>query len=279
MRPPASVALRAPPSERAPVSHSPPTVPADLRRRLECARLDNLALMRALDRTPGVPSRLPPRLVRQLGEHDADCAEALWALDQPASRIDVRAVVRDTLRSLASLPQVREDLRGSVGPESRASVRELELVLRESLDPTEAYSQVPGRPSAPVKARPATASPRVGRNELCPCGSGKKSKRCCAGAAGAAGNAAPRIAMTSGCYEGADGFFPSISGVLAGGRPGDDSFVMVKWAESHDAADAAEESARDLRVASAGGRGLVDATAWLLRAGYVRLDDPDTEAD
>jgi hypothetical protein len=30
------------------------------------------------------------------------------------------------------------------------------------------------------KQRPITAAPRVGRNEPCPCGSGKKFKRCCA---------------------------------------------------------------------------------------------------
>lgn len=33
------------------------------------------------------------------------------------------------------------------------------------------------RSSAP---KPATARPKVGRNEPCPCGSGKKSKKCCA---------------------------------------------------------------------------------------------------
>lgn len=29
------------------------------------------------------------------------------------------------------------------------------------------------------KGEPLAAAPRVGRNEPCPCGSGKKSKRCC----------------------------------------------------------------------------------------------------
>ena len=31
----------------------------------------------------------------------------------------------------------------------------------------------------PPKARPARARQQVGRNDLCPCGSGKKYKRCC----------------------------------------------------------------------------------------------------
>ena len=30
-----------------------------------------------------------------------------------------------------------------------------------------------------AKARPVRATPRVGRNDLCPCGSGKKYKACC----------------------------------------------------------------------------------------------------
>jgi uncharacterized protein len=34
---------------------------------------------------------------------------------------------------------------------------------------------------AAVRAEDAGASPQVGRNDLCPCGSGKKFKRCCAG--------------------------------------------------------------------------------------------------
>ncbi|MBI3845321.1 MAG: SEC-C domain-containing protein [Planctomycetes bacterium] len=31
----------------------------------------------------------------------------------------------------------------------------------------------------PEKAIPITAAPKVGRNDPCPCGSGKKHKRCC----------------------------------------------------------------------------------------------------
>ncbi len=33
---------------------------------------------------------------------------------------------------------------------------------------------------APVPVTPATASLKAGRNEPCPCGSGKKYKKCCA---------------------------------------------------------------------------------------------------
>ena len=47
-------------------------VPADLRARLEPARLDLLALFRALDRLDLAPAEIPQRLIRQLFELDAD---------------------------------------------------------------------------------------------------------------------------------------------------------------------------------------------------------------
>jgi hypothetical protein len=47
-------------------------IPADLRARLETARLDLLALFRALDRMNRTPEQIPQRLLRQLFELDAD---------------------------------------------------------------------------------------------------------------------------------------------------------------------------------------------------------------
>jgi hypothetical protein len=55
-------------------------IPADLRACLETARLDLLALFRALDRMDLAPAEIPQRLMRQIFELDADFAEALWAL-------------------------------------------------------------------------------------------------------------------------------------------------------------------------------------------------------
>jgi hypothetical protein len=43
-------------------------IPADLRARLETARLDLLALFRALDRMDLSPAEIPQRLIRQLFE-------------------------------------------------------------------------------------------------------------------------------------------------------------------------------------------------------------------
>ncbi len=65
------------------------TIPADLRPRLEAARLDLLALFRALDRMDLPPAEIPQRLIRQLFELDADYVEALWGLDQPPGKLSL----------------------------------------------------------------------------------------------------------------------------------------------------------------------------------------------
>src|ERR1700686_3529393 len=79
-------------------------IPADLRTRLETARLDLLALIRALDRMNLTPEQIPQRLIRQLFELDADYVEALWGLDQPPGKLNLRAMLRDTLAALEQLP-------------------------------------------------------------------------------------------------------------------------------------------------------------------------------
>jgi len=68
---------------------------------LEVARLDLLALFRALDRMDLSPVEIPQGRLRQLLEKDADYAEALWAaLDQAEGSLDRRAMLRDTLTAL-----------------------------------------------------------------------------------------------------------------------------------------------------------------------------------
>ena len=71
---------------------SPARIPTDLRPRLEAARLDLLALFRALDQIDLTPTEIPQRLIRQLFELDADYVDALWALDQPVGKLDLHAV-------------------------------------------------------------------------------------------------------------------------------------------------------------------------------------------
>jgi hypothetical protein len=126
--------------------HSSHLIPPDLRSRLEEARLDTQALVYALDQL-GLRDPLPH--INTLFELDADCAEALWALDQPTASLDFKAMVRDTLASLAKLPQARQAVRSRLPPPAAAAAAQLEKTIRVSLDPTEAYNDVPGRdPSA-----------------------------------------------------------------------------------------------------------------------------------
>ena len=120
-------------------------VPADLRSRLETARLDLLALFRALDRMDLTPREIPQRLIRQLFELDADYAEALWALDQPPGMLDPKALLRDTLAALDQLPEVSARFRKNLPPRAHPGLSRLESVIRQSLSSTEAYNMVPGR--------------------------------------------------------------------------------------------------------------------------------------
>jgi len=120
-------------------------IPADLRSRLESARLDLLALLRALDQIDLTPAEIPQRLLRQLFELDADYAEALWALDQPAGKLDMCAMLSETVASLDQLPQACARLRKQLPSRTRPSLGILETELRNRLNPAEAYNMVPGR--------------------------------------------------------------------------------------------------------------------------------------
>ena len=121
-----------------------PFIPPDLRSDLEGARLHTLALLRALDQMLVSPAHLPQPHTQNLFQLDADCAEALWALDQPADSLDFKTMVRDTLTSLRQLPDAREQVRARLPPALSPRVMQLEKAIRASLDPTDAYNDVPG---------------------------------------------------------------------------------------------------------------------------------------
>jgi hypothetical protein len=125
--------------------HSLAAIPADLRPRLETARLDLLALFRALDRMDLTPSEIPQRLIRQLFELDADYVEALWGLDQPPGKLNLVAMLRDTLAALEQLPAASSRLRSNLPPRSHATLSRLEAAIRMQLNPAEAYNMVQGR--------------------------------------------------------------------------------------------------------------------------------------
>jgi hypothetical protein len=122
-----------------------PPIPADLRARLESARLDLLALFRAVDRMALTPFEIPQRLLQQLFELDADYVEALWALDQPPGTFDLRLMLRDTLIALEQLPQACSRFHKNLPARARPPLATLEATVRSRLRPTEAYSMVPGR--------------------------------------------------------------------------------------------------------------------------------------
>jgi hypothetical protein len=124
---------------------SPLAIPADLRSRLETARLELLGLFRSLDRMNLSAGEIPQRLLQQLFELDADYAEALWALDQPADRFDRQALLRDTLAALNQLPRLTTKFRKKLPRRSLPTLAQLEDRVRKSLRPEEAYLMVPGR--------------------------------------------------------------------------------------------------------------------------------------
>lgn len=124
---------------------SPAAIPADLRPRLEAARLDLLALFRALDRMDPTPAEIPQRLIRQLFELDADYVEALRGLDQPPGKLSLTAMLRDTLAALEQLTDACSRLRGNLPPGAQPTLSRLEASIRMKLNPAEAYNMVPGR--------------------------------------------------------------------------------------------------------------------------------------
>lgn len=120
-------------------------IPADLRARLETARLDLLALFRALDRMGLAPAEIPQRLIRQLFELDADYAEALWALDQPPATLNLNLMLRDTMAALEQLPEATARLRNNLPKHANPTLARFEVSVRHNLLPAEAYNMVPGR--------------------------------------------------------------------------------------------------------------------------------------
>jgi len=107
--------------------HKSVEIPPDLRTRLENARLDLLALFRALDQMSLTPDLIPQRLIRQLFELDADYVEALWGLDQPPGKLNLQAMVRDTLAALQQLPAARTRFRDHLPLSARSTLANLRI--------------------------------------------------------------------------------------------------------------------------------------------------------
>jgi hypothetical protein len=119
-------------------------IPADLRLRLESARLDLLALFRALDQMDLTPLEIPQSLIRQLFELDADYAEALSVLDRPPRGLSVKVMLRDTLAALEQMPDAVQRFRKNLPSRAHPKLETLETTVRKNLNPREAYNMIPG---------------------------------------------------------------------------------------------------------------------------------------
>jgi len=119
-------------------------IPNGLREQLEEARLDALALSRALDQLDLTAQEIPQGLLHALFELDADCAEALWALDQPPKALDFRAMVRDTQASLKRRPEILKRFLAGLPPRAAQPLSAHRATIRAELATADAYRDVPG---------------------------------------------------------------------------------------------------------------------------------------
>ena len=115
----------------------------DLRARLETARLDLLALFRALDQLNLTANEIPQPELQNLFELDADFAEALYVLRHLLHGINVEAMVRDTVASLDAVPEAREKLLQLLPPPSCRALGALEKKIRLTLTTQDAYHSIP----------------------------------------------------------------------------------------------------------------------------------------
>ncbi len=70
---------------------------------------------------------------------------ALYALDQPFGRLDVAAMVHDTLASLEAIPSARKNFQGTLSRSEQRRLADRIAVVRATLQAEDAAGQVPGR--------------------------------------------------------------------------------------------------------------------------------------
>jgi hypothetical protein len=121
-------------------------VPVELRNNLEKARQEQLALFRGLDRVDVSAQEMPQKEIKKLMELDADCAEALWALDNPRG-LNLRKMVRDTEKSLLRIPKVRKELLAKLPERVLIPLANHEAQILTTLTLQDAYRDIPGKVS------------------------------------------------------------------------------------------------------------------------------------
>jgi preprotein translocase subunit SecA len=84
-------------------------------------------------------------------------------------------------------PQRTEDIAAMEAEAEARHQHELEAAIARhpgedddgAVDPAAALARMrESAQSVPQRAQPTSAAPKIGRNDLCPCGSGKKFKKC-----------------------------------------------------------------------------------------------------
>lgn len=118
-------------------------VPPDLEHQLEAARLDLLALFRALDQLDLTAREIPQDLLRELFELDADFAEALQVLDFPTRGLDVRAMLADTRASLRRGPATRQRFLAHLAPRAGQPLQRWIATIRPALTREDARAMIP----------------------------------------------------------------------------------------------------------------------------------------
>ncbi len=118
-------------------------VPSKLRNYLEKARMENLALFRGLDRVDVSAQEMPQKELKQLFELDADCAEALWALDNPRG-LNLKMMVRDTQKSLGRIPEVKREFLAKLPERVLVPLENHETQILITLTFQDAYRDIPG---------------------------------------------------------------------------------------------------------------------------------------
>jgi preprotein translocase subunit SecA len=110
---------------------------------------------------------------------DSHWVRHLTALDELREGIGLRAFAqRDPLVEYKREAfEMFDELKGAIAQDIARGIYFTTLVKQPVSRPTRAYR--PGVPTQSATPAPAHAGEKVGRNDPCPCGSGRKYKNCC----------------------------------------------------------------------------------------------------
>jgi hypothetical protein len=117
--------------------------PPNLETELEAARLDGLALFRALDQLDLAADEIPQGLLRELFELDADFAEALHVLDFPTRGLDVVSMIADTRASIRRAPETRKRFLTQLVPRATVPLERSITSIRPKLTREDARNGIP----------------------------------------------------------------------------------------------------------------------------------------